>query len=53
MIKYYIHIPLAPILIWIELKTGWTWIIDYFVLGSMVLYLTGYLIGRYAKWEMK
>ena len=40
-----VNIPVAPILIWIELHTGWTWIIDIFVLLSMLGYLWVWFLG--------
>lgn len=44
-----INIPVAPILIWVELHTGWTFIIDYFVVVGVFGCLWGYFLGK-MKW---
>jgi len=45
-----IQIPLLPILVWIDLNTSLTWIIDYFVIVSMIIGLIGYLINYFLNW---
>ena len=39
-------IPLAPIIVWMDLNTSLTWLIDFFIVVLMSFYLGGYLVGR-------
>ena len=48
-----INILVAPILIWVELRTGWTWIIDYFVVCGVFGCLLGYFLGKIKWWRLK
>jgi len=41
-----INIPVAPLLIWVELHTGWTFIIDIF----SVFFMYGCILGWFLGW---